>query len=52
MRAHADLNYVAPDITWPFYYGRTEEFTHENGVFNVRRVQTIIMGDSNPPGAP
>ncbi|PVH90678.1 hypothetical protein DM02DRAFT_678458 [Periconia macrospinosa] len=43
-RVIADLGYVGPDVTFPFYFGRREEFTDKNGVFDVAKVTREITG--------
>ncbi|KAF2869293.1 hypothetical protein BDV95DRAFT_669637 [Massariosphaeria phaeospora] len=38
----ADLNFVAPDVTFPWYFARKDEFTDEDGVFDaVKAARTL-----------
>ena len=41
------LGYVSPDCVYPVYFGRKEELTDENGVFDVARSKRIIRGENN-----
>ena len=38
------LHYVAPDVTWPFWYGNKERFTDEDGVFDVQECDRYCRG--------
>ncbi|KAI2615877.1 hypothetical protein GGR54DRAFT_253567 [Hypoxylon sp. NC1633] len=44
-KLHADLMYTAPDVTYPTYFGRKEELTDENGVFDVDRAVRLSIGE-------
>lgn len=38
----------APDLSYPYYYARKEEFTDENGVFDVDKADRVMVeGDAN-----
>ncbi|KAH9894577.1 hypothetical protein F4778DRAFT_279919 [Xylariomycetidae sp. FL2044] len=41
----ADLMFCAPDVTFPVYFGRKEELTDGNGVFDVKRANRIAIGE-------
>ncbi|PVH90907.1 hypothetical protein DM02DRAFT_678344 [Periconia macrospinosa] len=40
----ADLAYTPGNVNFPFYFGRREEFTDENGVFDVAKVDREFKG--------
>lgn len=45
-RLITDLVDVDPDVTFRFYFGRREDFTNENGVFDVAKVNHEILEGS------
>lgn len=40
----ASLCYIDPQVTFPRFFGRKEELTDEDGVFNVKKAQGLIVG--------
>ena len=42
--AKASLIYVAPNVSYPVYFGRKEEPTDERGVFDVARAESLCKG--------
>lgn len=40
----ASLNFGDPDVIYPTYFGRTEELTDEDGVFNVAKAERMLPG--------
>ena len=36
--------YVAPNVSYPVYFGRKEEPTDERGVFDVARAESLCKG--------
>lgn len=43
-RVIAALNFVEPDVSFPRYFGRKEEFTDENGVFDAEKADRDMDG--------
>lgn len=39
------LNFTEPDVVYPSYFGRKEELTDENGVFDPVKADRIICGE-------
>lgn len=44
-RVHADLIHTAPDVTYPFYFGRKDELTDKNGIFDVDKAVKLSIGE-------
>ncbi|PVH95934.1 hypothetical protein DM02DRAFT_536308 [Periconia macrospinosa] len=44
-RLLANLSHVASDVSFPRYFGRKEEFTDENGVFDPEKADREVLGD-------
>ncbi|KAI1495408.1 hypothetical protein F5X99DRAFT_403673 [Biscogniauxia marginata] len=40
---HTALLFTAPDVVYPTYFGRKEELTNENGIFDVDRAQQLCL---------
>ncbi|KAL9623210.1 MAG: hypothetical protein Q9160_002525 [Pyrenula sp. 1 TL-2023] len=49
----ADVNsalmFVAPDCTWPAYFGLKEQLTDEHGVFDVARAERLAIREEAVP---
>ena len=43
-KVEAALLFVAPNVTWPFWYGNKERFTDEDGVFDVQECDRYCNG--------
>lgn len=42
---YADLLVVEPDVSFPVYFGRKEELTSAQGIFDIVRARRIFQGE-------
>ncbi|KAL7623135.1 hypothetical protein AAE478_006816 [Parahypoxylon ruwenzoriense] len=42
---HTALLYTAPDVAYPTYFGRKDELTSEDGIFDVDKAERICLGE-------